>query len=390
MNYSDQDIARQLRLGEDSLWEFKQIAFSGNRPRSPSRDDLADEIAAFANANGGMLLCGVTDAGEIQGLSREQIVALDSVLVEVSSDAIKPAVRISTYHKELSGKRFLLVEVPQGYAQHDSPGGSYHRIGSSKRRMTSDERLRLAQRRSQARFPWFDEQTVPETGFRTLDEALWKPLLSAEGAADPPAALEKMGLLSRGENGFRRATVAGMMLCSPAPEAWLPNACITATCYRGKDRTTGHIDAQTIGGPLKRQIAEAVAFAVRNMSIAAHKTPARAELPRYSEEALFEAVVNAVAHRDYSIQGSRIRLSMFEDRIEIQSPGSLPNNLTVDDMPHRQATRNKLLTSLLRRVPASGIRGAGGQLYLMEQRGMGFSSCCAKPGNSAAGFPNFI
>ena len=371
MNYSDQDITRQLRLGEDSQWEFKQIAFSGNRPTSPRRDDLADEIAAFANANGGVLLCGVTDEGEIQGLSREQVVELDSVLVEVSSDAIKPAVRINTYHRELDGKRLLLVEVPQGHAQHDSPGGSYHRIGSSKRRMTSDERLRLAQRRSQARFPWFDEQTVPETGFRTLDEALWKPLLSAEGAADPPVALEKMGLLSRGENGFRRATVAGMMLCSPAPEEWLPNACITATCYRGKDRTTGHIDAQTIGGPLKRQIAEAVAFAVRNMSIAAHKTPARAELPRYSEEALFEAVVNAVAHRDYSIQGSRIRLSMFEDRIEIQSPGSLPNNLTVDDMPHRQATRNKLLTSLFRRVPASGIRGAGGQLYLMERRGDG-------------------
>ena len=62
---------------------------------------------------------------------------------------------------------------------------------------------------------------------------------------------------------------------------------------------------------------------------------------------------------------------MFEDRIEIQSPGSLPNNLIVDDMPHRQATRNKLLTSLLRRVPAYGIRGAGGQLYLMERRGDG-------------------
>ncbi|MDE2725143.1 MAG: ATP-binding protein, partial [Gemmatimonadota bacterium] len=127
MNYSDQDIARQLLLGEDSHWEFKQIAFSGTRPTSPRRDDLADEIAAFANANGGMLLCGVTDAGEIQGLSREQIVALDSVLVEVSSDAIKPAVRINTYHRELDGKRLLLVEVPQGESQHDSPGGSYVR-----------------------------------------------------------------------------------------------------------------------------------------------------------------------------------------------------------------------------------------------------------------------
>ena len=121
MNYTDQEIARQLRLGEDSRWEFKQIEFSGSRPKSPSRDDWADEIAAFANTVGGVLLCGVTDAGEVQGMSREQIVELDSVLVEVSSDAIRPAVRISTYHRELDGKRFLLVKVPQSESQHDSP-----------------------------------------------------------------------------------------------------------------------------------------------------------------------------------------------------------------------------------------------------------------------------
>ncbi len=374
MNYSDQDIARQLRLAEDSLWEFKQIAFSGNRPKSPSRDDLADEIAAFANGNGGMLLCGVTDAGEIQGLSREQIVALDSVLVEVSSDAIKPAVRISTYHRELDGKRLLLVEVPQGEAQHDSPGGSYVRVGGSKRRMTSDERLRLAQRRGQARFLWFDEQPVPNTGLGTLDEALWKPLLSAEGRMDPETALEKMGLLGQDEQGTMRATVAGLLFCSHTPEEWLPNACITATHYRGTDRASGQLDTQTITGPLNRQIAEAVAFAVRNMRVGAYKDPARMDLPQYSAEALFEALVNAVVHRDYrdySMRGSRIRLSMFADRVEIQSPGALANSLTVDELEYRQATRNEVLASVLGRMPTSGIQGVGGRLFIMERRGDG-------------------
>ena len=184
--------------------------------------------------------------------------------MEVCTDTIKPPVRPVILRRELEeGKPFLVVEVPQGHARHDSPGGSFHRVGSSKRRMTSDERLRLAQRRGQARFLWFDKQAVPETGFRTLDESLWKPLLSAEGAADPELALEKMGLLSRGENGVTRATVAGVLLCSRAPEEWLPNACITATCYRGEDRATGQLDAQTIGGPLKQQISHAVAFAVR-------------------------------------------------------------------------------------------------------------------------------
>ena len=371
MNYSDQDIARQLRLAEDSLWEFKQIAFSGNRPTSPRRDDLADEIAAFANANGGMLLCGVTDAGEIQGLSREQIVALDSVLVEVSSDAIKPAVRINTYHRELDGKRLLLVEVPQGEAQHDSPGGSYVRVGGSKRRMTSDERLRLAQQRGQARFLWFDKQPVPNTGLGTLDEALWKPLLSAEGRDDPETALEKMGLLGQDEHGTVRATVAGLLFCSHTPEEWLPNACITATHYRGTDRASGQLDTQTITGPLNRQIAEAVAFAVRNMRVGAYKDPARMDLPQYSAEALFEALVNAVVHRDYSMRGSRIRLSMFADRVEIQSPGTLANRLTVDELEYRQATRNEVLASVLGRMPTSGIQGAGGRLFIMERRGDG-------------------
>ena len=209
-------------------------------------------------------------------MSREQMVALDSVLVEVSTNSIKPAVRIRTHHRQLpDGKRLLLVEVPEGDSQHDSPGGSYIRVGGSKQKMTSDERLRLAQRRGQARFRSFDEQTVPDTGFGTLDEWLWKPLLTAEGAAAPESALGKLALLKPDEAGIPRATIAGVLLCTRNPEQWLPNACITATRYRGKERASGQIDAQEITGPLNRQIADAVAFAVRNMHVAARKEPAR-------------------------------------------------------------------------------------------------------------------
>ena len=372
MTYSDEDITRQLQLGEDSHWEFKEIKFSGIHPRSPSRNDWADEIAAFANGNGGVLLCGVTDEGEVQDMSREQLVELDSFLVEVSSDTIKPAVRIRTHHRQLpDGKRLLLVDVPESDAQHDSPGGSYVRVGGSKRKMTSEERLRLAQRRGQARFLSFDEQTVPDTGFRTLDESLWKPLLSAEGIADPESALRKLALLAHDEAGIPRSTVAGVLLCTRNPEQWLPNACITATRYLGKDRASGQIDAQEITGPLNRQIAEAVTFAVSNMHVAARKEPWRVDLPQYSDKALFEALVNAVAHRDYSMHGSKIRLSMFEDRLEIQSPGSLPNNLTVESMATRQATRNEALTSVLGRMSVETVRGSEDRQYFMERRGDG-------------------
>ena len=372
MTYSDQDILRQLRLGEDSLWEFKQVAFAGDRLTSPRRDDLADEIAAFANAEGGVLLCGATDQGDVQGLSRDEIVALDTIVVEISTDSVKPPVRIRTHHLQLQhGKRVLLVHIPEGEALHDSPGGSYLRVGGSKRRISSDERLRLAQRRGQARFQSFDEQPVPNTGLGTLDDSLWKPLLSAEGAADPEAALGKLALLVPDETGTTRATVAGVLLCTRNPERWFPNACVTAVRYRGKDRASGQIDAQEITGPLNRQIADAAAFAIRNMQVSARKQPERVDLPEYSDKALFEALVNAVAHRDYSMRGSKIRLSMFEDRLEIQSPGSLPNNLTIESMAMRQATRNEALTSVLGRMPVGGVRGSEERRYFMERRGDG-------------------
>ena len=372
MNFSNEEIKRQMRLGEDSHWEFKEIVFAGNVPKSPSRKDLADEVAAFANTDGGVLLCGVTDNGDVQGMSRDQMDALERLLTEICTDAIKPPVRPTILRKEIEeGKPFLLVEVPQGYALHNSPGGSYHRVGSTKRQITTDEQLRLAQRRGQARFLWFDKQPVPGTGFGSLDESLWKSLLSVEGATAPELALEKMGLLTDDENGTMRATVAGVLLCTRFPEDWLPNACISATCYRGKDRASGQIDAQIITGPLNQQIAEAVAFAVRNMRVGAYKNPARTDLPQYSERVLFEAIVNAVVHRDYAISSSRIRLSMFADYIEINSPGGLPNNLTIDSMNVRQSTRNEALASILGRIPVEDIRGSGERQFFMERRGDG-------------------
>ncbi len=371
MTARDEDIRLRLRLGEDSRWEFKQIEFSGNRPISPDRGDLADEIIAFANASGGNLLCGVTDDGQIQGMSREQMAALDHLLVEVSTDSIEPSVRIDVHHREVDGSAFLLVGVAKGDSLHEHKGRSFIRVGSAKRQMTADERLRLSQRRAQSRYVWFDEQPVLGTGFDTLDEALWRPLLSAQGAAEPELALAKLALLALDESGIQRATVAGLLLCSRHPERWLPSATIMATRYRGTDRSSGQVDAQEITGPLQRQIADAVAFAMRNMQVAARKVPARIDMPQYSDKAIFEAVVNAVVHRDYGIHGSCVRLSMFADRLEIQSPGALPNTLTLESMALRQATRNQAIASLMGRMGVGDIRGSADRRYFMERRGDG-------------------
>lgn len=97
----------------------------------------------------------------------------------------------------------------------------------------------------------------------------------------------------------------------------------------------------------------------------------RVDMPQYSEKAIFEAVVNAAVHRDYSVRGSRIRLSMFCDRLEIQSPGALPNTLNVESMAVRQATRNQAIASLMGRMGVAEIPGSAHRRYFMERRGDG-------------------
>ena len=367
----DREIRQRLELGEDSRWEFMQVEFAGTRLASPSRDDIADEMIAFANADGGWLLMGVTDHGLVQGMSREQMAAFDNLLVAVSSDAVKPALQIGVHRRELDGEAFVVVEVPRGDSLHERGHRSWIRVGASRQRLTGNEPIRLARRRARSRHLWFDEQPVPGTGFDTLDPALWRPILSAEGATEPELTLAKLGLLASDESGVQRATVAGVLLCTGHPERWLPNAAVTATRYRGTDRTTGQVDSQEITGPLQRQIADTMTFAGRNMQVAARKTPARIDMPQYSEKAIFEAVVNAGVHRDYSIRGSRTRLSMFSDRLEIQSPGALPHTLTVESMALRQAMRNEVIASVMGRMAVGDTRGSAHRRYFMERRGDG-------------------
>ena len=306
-------------------------------------------------------------------MTPEQIAAVDSLLVELSTDAVKPALRIDVHHRELDGKAFVLVEVPRGDTIHERDGRAFVRVGATKRRLDGDERLRLAQNRAQSRYLWFDKQIVPNTGFETLSERLWEPLLSVAGADDPRRGLMNLRLLAPDEAGVDRATVAGVLLCAQSPQEWLPQATIVATHYRGQDRASGQLDAQEIVGPLPLQIADAVKFVSRNMRVAARKLPEREDVPQYRIAAVFEAVVNAVAHRDYSMSSRRIRLSMFKGRLEIDSPGQLPNGMTIESMDTSQATRNEVIASVFGRIPVGDVPGAGHRRYLMERRGDGVS-----------------
>ena len=169
-----------------------------------------------------------------------------------------------------------------------------------------------------------------------------------------------------------RASVVGVLLCCEEPERFLPNAYVEAVRYRGKKQDSNYqVDAQRIRGPLSRQIERSMVFLRKNQTDSTVKTPHRFEVKQFSESAVFEAVVNAVAHRDYSIFSSKIRFFMFDDRLEIYSPGALPNTVTIDNISLRQSTRNELIATLLAETPVPESVGDVGRSFYMEKRGEG-------------------
>jgi predicted HTH transcriptional regulator len=217
----------------------------------------------------------------------------------------------------------------------------------------------------------FDEQPVPGTSLDNLDENLWKRFAGVE-IDEQATILKKLRLIAKDQDGKEEVTVGGLLMCAAEPQTFMPGAFIEAVRYRGNRRDSNYqLDARSITGPLDTQIMECLSFVKRNMTIAAVKEPGRKEIPQFSMRAVFEAVVNAVAHRDYSIYGSKIRLFMFADRLELFSPGELPNTLTIESLPLRQAARNELLTSLLAKCPVEKENRELGRKFLMDKRGEG-------------------
>jgi ATP-dependent DNA helicase RecG len=133
---------------------------------------------------------------------------------------------------------------------------------------------------------------------------------------------------------------------------------------------TYQLDAQDITGPLDAQVLAACHFVKKNMRVAASKDIERRDLPQFDLTAVFEALVNAVAHRDYAMHGSKVRLRLFADRLELYSPGAIPNTMTVDSLRHRQAARNEAITSLLAKVIVSDPNFST-RHTMMDKRGEG-------------------
>ena len=366
------EIQRQLEVLEDARAEFKEVVLGERGVRSPNTEEMAGEMVALANADGGVVFLGVDDDGLVRGIPAERTGDVEAWVINVASNNCDPPIRPILRREYLHGPTgskciVVLVEVRRGLYVHGTSGGRHYvRVGSTRQLLSGAMLARLFQERGRTFV--FDEQPVPGSTGEDLDGNRLTAFFSHRPVTIPrPDLLRNTRVTATVDEEIDRPTVSGLLSFGKTPQGHLPCACVEAAVYRGSRLTSDDlVHSESIKGRVDTQIDDATAFVERFMLKPARKPAGREDHPQYDIGAVHEAIVNAVVHRDYSISGSKIRLFLFADRLELYSPGALPNTLTVETMPYRVFTRNQLLVSFLSRMNS---RRTG--LAFLESRGEG-------------------
>ncbi len=291
-------------------------------------DDLAAGLVAFANTDGGQLLIGVEDNQRIAGVAD-----VDKVCQYVDNVAIHncdPPVTVVQEVLRSGSRRVVLVGIPKGDQRpyRTNRGVYYIRTSSGRRQASREELLRLFQASESL---YYDETPLVRLTGRDLDLDAFRRFLEETGQGtmgiEPDRLLRSWRLLSG-----KHPTMAGMILFGRDPQRHVPFAQINAARIPGSDVGNDPLDRKDLTGRLLEVIDQAMRF-LRLYIAVPHKIRGlepepRPELP---EEALREALVNAVAHRDYTIRGP-VRLFIFDDRVEFHSPGKPPNTVDPEAM----------------------------------------------------------
>ena len=313
---------------------------------------MAGEIVAFANSGGGVIFVGVEKDGSIAGLSGKEAEEVGENMAKVAWDSVRPPFSILTKSIPTSDGIVVAIEISDGASKPycDNKGVYWVKNGPDKRRVQSPEELaRLFQSGEKL---YAESQVVAASTLEDFDHDRFVRFFEAKYSEKPPSRsqeseayqriLENLELVHSG-----RMTVAGLLLFGKRLPVVLPEMKIDALWFKGIERaSTEWHDQRTITGTLAEQYDEGMGFLKRWNSriqgVGSFNQLGTLEVP---EIVLEELLINALIHRDYFIKDS-IKLFIFDDRIEIRSPGKLPNSLRVDQIRKGvRRSRNVLLAS---------------------------------------------
>lgn len=326
MNKSE--LLELIKNGENSFLEFKEEQVRPN--------ELAAEIVAFANAEGGVILLGIDDHGNVRGVTEANI---EEKIMNICRNNCIPNI-IPIYEKFVLDEGIVVaITISKGLSKpyYTVDNKYYIRVGSTKRIASKEELLRLFEASGSFHY---DISPVFDTSIKDLNlDAIRDYFLKynmfdlyEEEQSSIQTILVNADFLKETDQGIF-CTVGGLLIFGKSPEERLPQVGISFAHFNGLDVTEALIDKKHIFGRLP-DIADQT-FTILKNNIKTFSTIQgikRQERQEYADVVLREAIVNALVHRNYSITGSRIRILMFEDRIEFHSPGRLPNTVTIEKM----------------------------------------------------------
>ncbi|RLT37663.1 MAG: DeoR family transcriptional regulator [Chloroflexi bacterium] len=315
-------------------------------PAKASSAAIAEGLVSLANAHGGLAVVGVTKNGKPQAAAAPA--EMQERVVQAGLLADPPLLLPSPQIVEVEGIPLIVVQVPPGLPHIYSLQGRYlTRTAGQSRPLTTPELRRLLFDRADA---GFETTLVEGASLDDLDRGQVRRYLETIHAGpqeDVGQLLVGRGCVVTTANDDYAPTAAGLLLFGANPQRFLRSAEIICVRYPGPEMSDEFV-RQEIGGPLGDQIRQAEAFVVgnmrRDMRIAGI---VREEVNEYPVAVVREAIVNAVAHRDYSIRGEGIRLLMFSDRLEVYSPGRLPGHVTLENLLDERYSRNEAIVAVL-------------------------------------------
>lgn len=345
------ELLEIIDKGEDSRTQFKKDITNAVQ--------LAQEMVAFSNTRGGFIIVGVDDSGNIAGLESEDIRRLNQLISNGANENVKPPITPFSEIIKVEDKKVLVIEIKEGVNKPycTSEGVYFTKVGSDKRKISQEELLRLFQESGKI---YADETIVQGSSIIDIDKELFYSFYEKQYGESVEATgipLDKiLDNLNLAKNA--RLNQAGLLLFGRNPQKYRPEFLIKAVSFFGNDLGgTQYRDSEDIDGNLPKQYRNAMAFLLRNLrKIQKEKDFNAPGVLEVSEIALQEILVNALIHRDYFINAT-IRILIFDNRIEIDSPGKLPNNMTIENIKHGiSCMRNRVLASFASKMlPYRGL-----------------------------------
>ena len=352
----------KIPQAENQYIEFKSEKVSAKT--------LAEEIVAFANAEGGDIWIGVEDDLRITGISR----SYEEDIMNICRSAVIPPLQpaYEEVDSEIEGIKIARISIPKGVDRpyYTSKNQYYIRVGSTKRIVSREELIRLFQASGLFHY---DRVEIDGTGGSNIDfSAITDYFSNYQISFAIESDDEKIRLLTAsdvlGPNG--KATLGGILVFGISPEKILPQAGIAFAHFSGNTIDAELLDKKNFGGSLPRQVDNALSAIKANRPVASTiEGTKRVESPHYPDKVFRELLVNATVHRNYSIIGSQIRIFMFSDRIEFISPGRLPNTVSIEKLSVGTSfARNPLLVRLMENLGYMDKLGRGLPMVCQETK----------------------